>query len=97
SRLGARRALVILYLALAGLAGALAAVNSRWGAVVCLLAYVFTAAINWPILESVVTAGADAHDMSRRVGTYNIVWASAGALAVASAGWVIARWPAALF
>src|SRR5205814_685589 len=62
-----------------------------------ILIYVAVAAVNWTMLESQITAGAEAREMSRRVGMYNAVWASASAAAVASAGWMIGHSPATLF
>jgi len=97
ARWGARTVLVILYALLAILAAQLALSPPQWRMVVILLIYMFVAALNWPILESLVTAGADAREMSRRVGMYNIVWASSAAIAVAGAGALISYWPPALF
>jgi MFS family permease len=97
ARFGVRRSLLTLYLLMALLAGLAPLMSAHWIVALMLLAYAFVAAVNWPMLESLVTAGTDARQMSRRVGTYNVVWASAGAAAVASAGWIIAHRPSALF
>jgi len=96
-RFGARGSLIALHVTLGILAALAMFAPAHWQFASILLVYVFIAACNWPMLESLVTAGADAREMSRRVGLYNIVWASSGAVAVASAGVMIARWPAILF
>jgi MFS family permease len=44
---------------------------------------------SWPMLESLVSAAGDASGLSRRLGGYNIVWASTGALALAASGFII--------
>ncbi len=95
--LGRRRALVGLHLAmaLAALGGSLAATPAM--TVVALIVYTFLIAGSWPALESLVSSGADAHELSRRIGVYNLVWSGAGALTVAASGSIIQYWEAGVF
>jgi hypothetical protein len=44
---------------------------------------------SWPMLESLVSAAGDPSRLSWRLGCYNIVWASTGAIALASSGSII--------
>jgi MFS family permease len=48
---------------------------------------------SWPLLESLVSAAGDPSQLSRRLGWYNIVWAAAGAVALALSGAVIQHLP----
>ncbi len=64
---------------------------------VVLVAYTFTSALNWPPLESLVSSGVGSQALSRRIGVYNLVWSSTGALAVAVQGRIIDYWPAGVF
>ena len=48
---------------------------------------------SWPLLESLVSAAGDPSQLSRRLGWYNIVWAIAGATALALSGAVIQHLP----
>jgi len=48
---------------------------------------------SWPLLESLVSAAGDPSQLSRRLGWYNIVWAIAGANALALSGAVIQHLP----
>ena len=48
---------------------------------------------SWPLLESLVSAAGDQSRLSRRLGWYNIVWAVAGAVALALSGAVIQYLP----
>jgi hypothetical protein len=59
--------------------------------------YVPLVALNWPVLEAASVADADPHEMSRRIGVYNLVWAGTGALAVAVQGKLIAIDPRTVF
>ena len=49
--------------------------------------------MSWPLLESLVSAAGDPSQLSRRLGWYNIVWAVAGAIALALSGAVIQHLP----
>ncbi|HWB53852.1 MAG TPA: MFS transporter [Tepidisphaeraceae bacterium] len=60
------------------------------------LLYFLTAAY-WPVLESLVAAGANADDMARRLSVYNLIWPFVGAVATAICGLVIAHLPTGLF
>lgn len=51
----------------------------------------------WPAIESLVVTGTDPRDMSRRIGGFNFVWASASAFALAISGALIDFWPSAVF
>ena len=48
---------------------------------------------SWPLLESLVSAAGDPSRLSRRLGWYNIVWATTGALALALSGSIIQHLP----
>jgi MFS family permease len=95
---GRRRSLLVLHPLLGLLTLVLLLFQSHVVFVATLLVYSFTAAVNWPMLES-LTAGSDvdAHEMSRRLGIYNIVWAATGAAAVLFAGSLIQKWQGGVF
>lgn len=84
-------------LVLAGLQGAMAIfalailpiAASPPAMVAVLLIYTLISAAVWPILEGLVTRGADPHQMSRRVSVYNLVWSGGAALTVAITGTII--------
>ena len=96
-RFGRRRGLIAVYSALAAL-GLLAALapSPAW-TVAVLLAWVFSIALTWPSLESLVSSGADAHAMSRRVGMYNLVWSGTNVAAFAVSGTIIEHSRAGVF
>src|SRR5438046_2823321 len=73
ARFGRRRALIAIYLMLIPIAVSGAFARSNTIIVFILLTYSFVAAANWPMLESLVSAGTDAHALSRRVSIYNTV------------------------
>jgi MFS family permease len=52
---------------------------------------------SWPMLESLVSAAGDQSQLSRRLGIYNITWASTGAIALAASGAIIQHAPAWVF
>jgi MFS family permease len=54
-------------------------------------------AASWPMLESLVSEAGDPSQLSRRLGCYNIVWASMGAIALAATGAIIQHAPAWVF
>jgi hypothetical protein len=54
-------------------------------------------AASWPMLESLVSSAGDPSGLSRRLGCYNIVWASMGAIALAATGAIIQHAPAWVF
>jgi MFS family permease len=65
--------------------------------VALLLVYTLISAAVWPILESLVTRGADPHQMSRRVSIYNLVWSGGAAVTVALTGTILHLHPLGLF
>jgi MFS family permease len=52
---------------------------------------------SWPMLESLVSAAGQSSQLSRRLGIYNITWASSGAIALAASGAIIQHAPAWAF
>ena len=52
---------------------------------------------SWPMLESLVSAAGEQSQLSRRLGIYNITWASAGAIALAASGAIIQHAPAGAY
>jgi MFS family permease len=52
---------------------------------------------SWPMLESLVSAAGEQSQLSRRLGIYNITWASTGAIALAASGAIIQHAPAWAF
>lgn len=96
-RWGQRRVLMTLYVVLALIAG----VGVVWptpGVVTsCLILYMLVIAATWPALESMVSSGADAVGLSRRLAIYNLIWSGVGAVAVAINGTIIKHWPAGVF
>jgi MFS family permease len=59
--------------------------------VVLLLVYVIASAVQWPVIESLASVGADADQLSRRLSIYNLIWSGTGAVTVAFCGIIIAR------
>ncbi len=52
---------------------------------------------SWPMLESLVSAAGEPSKLSKRLGCYNIVWATTGAIALAACGAIIQHAPAWAF
>lgn len=94
---GRRNALVAIYGGMAALAGLAGAASSPWLITTLLLLYTLVTSLNWPMLESLVSSDVDAHELSRRVGVYNLVWSGTGALAIAANGALIAYAPLGVF
>lgn len=97
---GRRRCLVVCFGCMAGvlmigLTGHLT--QSAPLLVIALLATNILAALNWPLLESLVSEDADPRTLSRRLGIYNIVWSGTGALIIAVNGLIIEYWPVGQF
>src|SRR5688500_9403091 len=84
TRVAPRNALAAVYVLLAAVAFGALLTASAWGLVAAILAYTAVMGIGWPILESMVSTGLDAHALSRRISTYNLVWAGTGAITVAA-------------
>lgn len=96
-RVGRRGSLGLLYSTMAVACAAAAMIASHLAISGCLLVYMFFNAMNWPMMESLCSTSSDAHEMSRRVGAYNLTWALAGAIAVLITGPLIEHWPAGMF
>ena len=97
-RFGRRATLVGCYVLMSAIAWA-AVIGSRspWALVPLLLGYSGLSAATWPALESLVSSGAAADELSRRLGVYNCVWSGAGAVTVALSGLLLKYWPAGNF
>jgi MFS family permease len=87
--------LIHVGMAAVALAGAWAATPAV--IVVLLLVYTMLSAAQWPLLESLISIGANAPKLSRRISIYNLVWSGSGAITVAASGVVIARFPQGIF
>lgn len=96
--LGPRRLLFVSNAALAAVSAAsiLFSANPIVLSALVLL-YVPLAGLNWPVLEAAASANADPHQLSRRIGLYNVIWAFTGAVAVAVQGLLIKLDPRAVF
>lgn len=98
TRLGRRMTLVTVYLVMSAVAWlAVFGHHSPYVLVPLLIVYSGLSAITWPSLESLVSSGAEARDLSRRLGVYNCVWSGAGAITVALAGLLLKYWPTGNF
>ena len=95
--LGERRFLVVVLLAVSALALAAAIYDAEPFITAALIVYVFLIALTWPVLEAMISRTDDPHEMSRRIGIYNVVWAGAIALILPLAGTVIEHWPRGMF
>lgn len=94
---GRARLLVMLYLTMAALATP-AIVHPAPGLVTgLLLAYTLLIAVSWPVLESLVSSGASPHELSRRLGVYNLIWSGASALTFAASGLLIKHGGTSIF
>jgi hypothetical protein len=96
-RLKPRKALMIVYALMAAIAMAALAGKSASVVTVLLLMYTITSVISWPILESQITTGTDSRRMSRRISSYNLVWAATGVMMLAIDGFIIQHWPSGIF
>lgn len=65
--------------------------------VAALLVYSFFSTAVWPILEGLMTAGANPHQMSRRVSMYNLVWSGTAAVTIALTGTILHLNPLGIF
>jgi len=95
-KLGRRGMLIGQYIVMGLLAAGGLAMTGAAGLVVLLLMYAATAGSSWPALESLV-AGEDSRRMGANLATYNVVWASAGVVAIGCNGLLIDHWPAGVF
>jgi MFS family permease len=99
-RWGRERSLLAIYAITTVLAVAVAIVASMgWAFPTVLLVAVDTGlmAVSWPMLESLISGAGEPSQLSRRLGWYNIVWATVGAVAVAASGAIIQHAPAWVF
>jgi hypothetical protein len=96
-RIGDRRLLLGANVALAVVAAVGVVATQPALLTLVIVVYVPLVALNWPVLEAASVADADPHEMSRRIGVYNLVWAGTGALAVAVQGKLIAMDPRMVF
>ena len=61
------------------------------------VAYTLLHAAQWPALESLVSSGAAAGQLSRRISVYNLVWSGGGATTIALIGTVLASFSSRVF
>ncbi len=100
ARWGRTRSLLALYPCMTAVAIAVGICASMGLAVTTVLLVVVETGLmasSWPMLESLIAAGGEPSRLSRRLGCYNIVWATTGALAVAGSGAIIQHAPAWAF
>jgi hypothetical protein len=97
SRVAPRKVLSTVYLLLAAIALSTLLTSSVHAMIAAVLAYTALIAVTWPVLESLVSTGLDAHALSRRISVYNVVWAGTGAATLAVNGAIIDYWPAGVF
>jgi MFS family permease len=95
-RWGAERSLPALYAGMTAFAVAVGICASKaWPLAAVLLVIIETGlmAASWPMLESLISAAGDPGRLSQRLGFYNVIWASVGAIAVAGSGAIIQHTP----
>jgi MFS family permease len=96
-RMGRRRLLRTLNVAMACVVAVAACWANQWVIVVVLLVYTTLCAVQWPALESLVCDGAGAEELARRTNLYNLTWALVGSLTVAASGTIIEIFPRGIF
>ena len=99
-RWGRERSLLGLYGGMTALAFAVGiSASMSWALVTALLAVMETGFVgaSWPMLQSLVSEAGEPSQLSKRLGCYNIIWSSMGAIAVAGSGAVIQYAPAWAF
>jgi MFS family permease len=96
-RIGRRRMLIGLHAIMATILASAWLGGSPWIIVPVLVVYSMVSGANWPALESLVCSGADARQMNRRVGIYNLVWSGGSALIFALTGTILHWRPEAIF
>jgi MFS family permease len=94
---GRRRTLIVLQAFQALLAAACWIHPTPAFLVVMLLLYTLASSSCWPNFESLIAAGAGAHLLSRRIGVYNLIWSSVGALTLAVTGTIIEHFSWGIF
>ncbi|HKO51351.1 MAG TPA: MFS transporter [Polyangiaceae bacterium] len=90
ARLGERRTLVGVLLALVGVHLLIASVPSAPLLVVALASIGFLQGAMWPIFESYMSAGETPRSLGRILSRYNMTWALSVPLSLGLAGWIIA-------
>jgi len=61
------------------------------------LVYTLLHAAQWPALESLISSGAAAGQLSRRISVYNLVWSGGGAATIALIGIILAHFSRGAF
>ena len=97
SILGRRWLLRLIHAAMAVLAAVALFLTSDMAVAALLVLYVLIEAMQWPALESLVSAGATRKQLSGRIMAYNLIWSGGGVLAVAISGTLIALRPSSIF
>jgi MFS family permease len=96
-RIGRRPLLRILNLMQAGLALTAFCFPTPTVVVSVLLGYTLLLAASWPMVESLVSAGANPDVLSRRISKYNLIWSITGAATMAACGTIIAHFSRGVF
>jgi MFS family permease len=99
-RWGRERSLLALYAGMTVIAVVVGiSATMAWALAMALLIVIETGlmAASWPMLESLISAAGEPSQLSKRLGWYNIVWASTGAVALAASGAIIQYTPAWVF
>jgi MFS family permease len=96
-RMGRRRLLRTLNVAMACVVSVAACWANQWVIVIVLLTYTILCAAQWPALESLVCDGAAAEELARRTNLYNLTWALVGSATVAASGTLIEIFPRGIF
>lgn len=96
-RIGRQRTLILLCAQLAVISAAPLLSTAPIVVIPVVLLYTAMGASCWPAIESLIADGTDAHDLSRRIGAFNFVWASVSAVALAINGALIELWPPLVF
>ncbi len=92
-----QKLLRLIHVAMAAIALVGACMATPAVIVLLLLGYTMLSAAQWPLLESLISTGANAKKLSRRISIYNLVWSGSGAITVAACGVVIAHYPQGIF
>lgn len=91
-RLGKTGALIGVHTGIVAIVALLQFAQTAWVCVPLLLAFTIVSALNWPLIESTVTQGCSAHQMSRRITIYNLTWSGTAVLTIAVYGTILANW-----
>ena len=100
NRWGRQRSLLALFAGMTAFAVAVGiSASMAWAVVMALLVILESGlmAASWPMLESLISSAGDPSGLSKRLGCYNILWATMGAVAVAASGAIIQHTPAWAF